>query len=132
MVIKKRPVKAAVKKNPAKAKFDLFAKRIDDLCNRLQATPTKVRQTVADELGCRVTELTDRILLSVSSDIRTYQINFLEGGTIHVHLWWEDDAGKRKYGYLRPRVDAFYRSPSMDDAVIICYMHLCKQVGKFV
>lgn len=117
-----------------KTKKQLWVESVRAAYNRLQdRTRGQALDFVANGLGVDShAEIVDAILLRTNADIRTYQINHEMGGTIHVHLSWDDHSAERKFGYALPRKDAFHRSPSLTDSVILAYLQLCIAAGKFV
>lgn len=123
--------KFKIKPRP-KTKKQKFVEAATDAYNRLQQGED-FWLFLANGLDVqRKQDIVDAILLRTNADIRTYQINHEMGGTIHVHLSWDDHKAEKKFGYAAPRKDAFHRSPSLTDSVILAYLQLCIAAGKFV
>jgi hypothetical protein len=125
-------MKRRIKLRP-KRKYDFAG-----LCNRLQSTTTHVRAAALEELQARFRasdelSLACAIMRRTACEIKTHQINTdRDEGVYLINMSFEDRAAKPVYGHLYERKYVIKSWNTMTLGVIISYILLSKQFGRFI
>lgn len=125
----KKPIKPKPVKKPS-----VWA----DLYNRLQAGDKEKRRIVLSELQSKFrasdeNALADKIMKLVSCEIKTHQINADRADApFLINMRYEDRTKKPLYGHQYPAVYVIKNWHSLTDGVILSYLQLCKQLGRYI
>lgn len=136
-MIKPKPKKLVVKPRPQKR---LTEEQID-IATRLAAAidctepmhAASLLLHVAQQFGNAPKTVTHEYLLMRGSwTIKTLQLNNDAGHqSFQAHCTYEDRDAEPLYGAVYPTKYAIICKPSLADAVIIAYLTVCKQLGRY-
>lgn len=137
MAIKKRKIKVRKPKPKLHPRVVRHRKACDDLYNRLQQDDDDSVRYVMDQLmGMRMSAhlCVQHLMARATTEVKTLQINggSGQGATYSCFMSYEDRTKKPKHGWLYPTKYCVKSSPVLIRSVMLCYVELCKHVGRFV
>lgn len=136
----KPPPKRRVKPNPAQIRLRLHRDLCDDLCNRLQAEgqflkTAKGLATVANlswPKDMPEFHMAVELMQRATTRLETLQLNHPDNVSFRCVMEYTDRTKEPELGYLFPVKAVVTTSPSMVLSVILAYVNLCKQIGRFI
>ncbi len=136
MAIKKRPIKRKVKVRRPKVSPAILRHRreCDELLELLETKQDEhVLEAMATIVGYDVDGLTfmEQVSKRFDCQITTLQVN-AERSAYQTVLTYTDRESKPKHGHLYPRLSVVKTSPRMIQSLMLCYIELCKNLGRFV
>jgi len=135
MPIKRRKIKQRIKPKPKSKHVRLC----EDLYNRLQQ-PGKAYdafEEIADLTNMSMQDARDMVIMALdlasrcTTTVNTLQVNYPDHVSYRVRMTYEDRSKKPKHGFLFPSVVVVKTSPSLALSVMLAYIELSKNLGRF-